>query len=211
MMDRRATPLAGKKLKTVMYQLVDGINACHSRRIVHRDLNLRNILVTKDESLVKIADFGLSRAFQIPLHTYTHEVVTLSYRAPEILLGEKHYGPAVDIWSLGCILAELATKAPLFPGECEIQQLFLIFALLGTPTEESWPGVGLLPEYKAQFPQWPAKDLHAVFPQLEGSGVDLLRRMLAYNPKQRISANAALRHPWFDDVRPSPSHTPVVG
>ena len=145
MMDRRSTPLIGRKLKCMMYQLLDGLNACHSRRFVHRDLKPHNILVSRDGSIVKLADFGLARAYHIPFNTYTREVITLWYRAPEILLGEKHYLPAVDIWSLGCIFAELANNAPLFPGDCEIHQLFLIFKSLGTPNEELWPGVQELP------------------------------------------------------------------
>ena len=201
MMDLRATPLLGRKLKILMFQLIDGIHACHSKRIIHRDLKPQNILVSKDEGTVKIADFGLSRAFRIPTSTYTHDVVTLWYRAPEILLGEKHYLPAVDIWALGCIMAELATSKALFQGECEIHELYTIFKLLGTPAETNWKGVTRLPEYKSSFPQWQRSSLSDAVPTLDPVGVDLLSCMLRYSPTERIHAHGALHHPWFDEIR----------
>lgn len=99
-----------------MYQLLKGIDYCHSHRVLHRDLKPQNLLIDKKGDL-KLADFGLARAIGIPVRTYTHEVVTLWYRAPEILLGAKQYSTPVDIWSVGCIFAELVTKRPLFPGD----------------------------------------------------------------------------------------------
>lgn len=109
-----------------MYQLLSGLAFCHSRRVLHRDLKPQNLLIDKEGSL-KLADFGLARAIGIPVRTYTHEVVTLWYRAPEILLGSKHYSTAVDVWSVGCIFAEMATKIPLFPGDSEIDEIYKIF------------------------------------------------------------------------------------
>jgi serine/threonine protein kinase len=100
-----------------------------------------------------IADLGLSRAFGVPMRTYTHSVITLWYRAPEILLGSRHYSTAVDMWSVGCIMAEMLTTHPLFPGESQIDQLFRIFRTLGTPTEEVWPSVSTLPDYNENFPR----------------------------------------------------------
>jgi serine/threonine protein kinase len=204
MMDSRATPLVGRKLKCLTYQLIDALHACHSKRIVHRDLKPQNLLVSRDESVVKVADFGLSRAFQVMLRTYTHEVVTLWYRAPEILLGEQHYRPAVDVWSVGCIMAEMATKAPLFPGECEIHQLFLIFRMLGTPNEDVWPGVTALQDFKLSFPKWQSDDWSQRLPSLDDDGLDLIRGLLRYNPTERLTAAQALAHPWFDEVRDAP-------
>jgi cyclin-dependent kinase 2 len=143
---------------------------------------------------------GLARAFGIPVRAYTHEVVTLWYRAPEILLGSKTYSTPVDIWSIGCIFAEMLNHRPLFPGDSEIDQLYKIFQGLGTPDESSWQGVTSLPDYKETFPKWRARVLSELVPTLEPSGVDLLCRMLTYTPQQRITAKAALCHQYFDDV-----------
>ena len=113
---------------------------CHQRRVLHRDLKPQNLLIDKSGA-IKLADFGLARAFGIPVRVYTHEVVTLWYRAPEILLGSNKYSCPVDIWSIGCIFAEMANKRPLFQGDSEIDQLFRIFRVLRTPNEEIWPGI----------------------------------------------------------------------
>ena len=108
------------------YQLVRGIYFCHAHRVLHRDLKPQNLLIDKEGNL-KLADFGLARAFGIPLRTSTHEVVTLWYRAPEVLLGSRHYNTAIDMWSVGCIFAEMAMRTPLFPGDSEIDEIFRIF------------------------------------------------------------------------------------
>jgi len=128
-------------------QILSGLLMCHSNRIIHRDLKPQNILID-DRGNVKIADFGLARGFTVPFPELTHEVVTLWYRAPEILLGQASYTPSVDIWSVGCIYAEMLMGKPLFEGECEIGQLFKIFRVLGTPNESVWAGVSSLPEFK---------------------------------------------------------------
>lgn len=203
MLDQRSTPLVGPKLKTIMYQLLAGLHACHSRRIVHRDIKLANILVSKDESVVKLADFGLGKAFNLPLQTCTQEVMTLLYRAPEILLGERHYLPAVDMWSVGCVLAELALQTTLFSAECCWGMLTAVFQLLGTPDEDVWPGVSLLPYYNSEFPKMRPASLAATVPTLDEDGIDLLSRMLTYYPEKRLTAYQALQHRWFDEVRES--------
>ena len=153
--------------------------------------------------MLKIADFGLARAVYIPIKAYTHEVVTLWYRAPEILLGQQAYSFGVDVWSIGAIFAELVNKVPLWPGDSEIDELFRVFRTLGTPTEETWPGVAGLPDYKPTFPLWAAKPLEKTCPTLDAMGLDLLGKMLAFDPATRISCKAALAHPWFDDLDPS--------
>jgi len=186
-------------VKSYTYQLLRGIEFCHAHRVLHRDLKPQNLLIDRDGYL-KLADFGLARAIGIPVRTYTHEVVTLWYRAPEILLGTKQYSTPVDIWSVGCIMAEMATKRALFAGDSEIDELYRIFRVLGTPTEKTWPGVSELPDWKPSFPKWAAEPLKKLVPQLDPLGLDLLAKMLAYEPSKRISARAALRHPWFDDV-----------
>lgn len=203
LMNKRKQGLSGYTLKSYLYQMLDGIVFCHTHRIIHRDLKPQNLLVSKDCLTIKLADFGLARAFQLPLHTYTHEVVTLWYRAPEILLGDKHYSPAVDLWSVGCIFAEMATKQPLFPGDSEIDELFKIFRLLGTPNDHLWPSVTSLPDYAPVFPQWNPQPLDSVVAPLGRDALNLLEKILCYEPTQRITAKAALQHPYCEEIRNS--------
>ncbi len=187
-------------VKSYCYQIMQAMLFCHQRRVLHRDLKPQNLLIDKNGA-IKLADFGLARAFGIPVRVYTHEVVTLWYRAPEILLGSTKYSCPVDIWSIGCILSEMATKKPLFQGDSEIDQLFRIFRVLTTPTEELWPGVSQLPDFKATFPSWNSFSLEEqAKDKLDDLGLDLLKKMLIYNPAERISAKQALHHPYFDDL-----------
>nr|CAD1830376.1 unnamed protein product [Ananas comosus var. bracteatus] len=144
-------------VKKFLYQILRGIAYCHSHRVLHRDLKPQNLLIDRRTNALKLADFGLARAFGIPVRTFTHEVVTLWYRAPEILLGARQYSTPVDVWSVGCIFAEMVNQRPLFPGDSEIDELFRIFRVLGTPNEEIWPGVSSLPDFKSAFPKWPPK------------------------------------------------------
>ncbi|KAF2434370.1 cell division control protein 2 [Tothia fuscella] len=185
-------------VKKFMSQLVRGIRYCHSRRVLHRDLKPQNLLIDQEGNL-KLADFGLARAFGVPLRTYTHEVVTLWYRAPEILLGGRQYSTGVDMWSVGCIFAEMCTRKPLFPGDSEIDEIFKIFRILGTPTEEDWPGVTTFPDFKPSFPKWQrdfSKNL--VSSHLDEDGLELLDMLLIYDPAGRISAKQAATHPYFN-------------
>jgi len=192
--------LMDKKLvKSYTYQLFQGILFCHQRRVLHRDLKPQNLLINED-GVIKLADFGLARAFGIPVRVYTHEVVTLWYRAPEVLLGSTRYSCPVDIWSLGAIFAEMVTKRPLFHGDSEIDQLFRIFRILTTPTEDTWPGVSQLPDYKASFPCWTTDSVDSTVGDMCPLAIDLLRKTLVYDPTRRISAKEALKHPYFDDL-----------
>ncbi|KAJ3146120.1 Cyclin-dependent kinase catalytic subunit [Geranomyces variabilis] len=200
-MDSQPQGLSAPLIKSYMYQLIKGIMYCHTHRVLHRDLKPQNLLIDQ-HGMLKIADFGLARAFGVPLRPYTHEVITLWYRAPEILLGSKSYSTAVDMWSIGCIFAEMCMRTPLFPGDSEIDELFRIFRLLGTPDESVWPNVENFPDYKRVFPKWNRQDMSKlVAPEiLSPQGVDLLSRLLTYNPAMRISAKQALMHPYFDGV-----------
>ncbi|XP_065028819.1 cell division control protein 2 homolog isoform X1 [Musa acuminata AAA Group] len=187
-------------IKTYLFQILRGIAYCHSHRVLHRDLKPQNLLIDRRTNALKLADFGLARAFGIPVRTFTHEVVTLWYRAPEILLGSRNYSTPVDVWSVGCIFAEMANQRPLFPGDSEIDELFKIFRILGTPNEEIWPGVTSLPDFKSAFPKWLPKDLTTVVPNLEAAGIDLLSKMLHLDPSKRITARQALDHDYFKDL-----------
>ncbi|KAK6040359.1 kinase domain protein, partial [Cooperia oncophora] len=145
--------LPKKTVQRFAFQICQALCFMHQRRVLHRDLKPQNLLVD-EKGVIKVADFGLSRSINIPVRIYTHEVVTLWYRAPEILLGAHRYAAAIDVWAIGCILAEIVTKTSLFKSDSEIDQLFQTFRLLGTPTEKQWHGVMKMPEFKARFPKW---------------------------------------------------------
>ena len=188
-------------VRSYMYQLLCGVAHCHSHRVLHRDLKPQNILLNREGHL-KVADFGLGRAFSIPIRAYTHEVVTLWYRAPEILMGAPQYSTAIDMWSCGCIMAEMASLKALFPGDCDYGQLCEIFRVFGKPTEAQWPGVSDLPASSSPFPRFAATGIpQAVLSNLDANGTDLLHKLLAMNPCNRISARKALDHPYFDRIR----------
>lgn len=187
-------------VKTFLYQILRGIAYCHSHRVLHRDLKPQNLLIDRRNNALKLADFGLARAFGIPVRTFTHEVVTLWYRAPEVLLGSRHYSTPVDVWSVGCIFAEMVNQRPLFPGDSEIDELFRIFRVLGTPNEDTWSGVTSLPDFKSSFPKWSPKELSTVVSSLDPAGIDLLSKMLILDPSRRITARNALEHEYFKDI-----------
>ncbi|XP_030382279.1 cyclin-dependent kinase 1 [Scaptodrosophila lebanonensis] len=186
-----------KLVRSYLYQITNAILFCHRRRVLHRDLKPQNLLIDRS-GIIKVADFGLGRSFGIPVRIYTHEIVTLWYRAPEVLLGSPRYSCPVDVWSIGCIFAEMATRKPLFQGDSEIDQLFRMFRILKTPTEDIWPGVTSLPDYKNTFPCWSTNQLTNQLKNLDDDGVDLIQRMLIYDPVHRISAKEILEHPYFN-------------
>jgi negative regulator of PHO system len=183
-------------IKSFMWQLLKGIAFCHDNRVLHRDLKPQNLLINNKGAL-KLADFGLARAFGIPVNTFSNEVVTLWYRAPDVLLGSRTYNTSIDIWSAGCIMAEMYTGRPLFPGTTNEDQLQKIFRLMGTPSERSWPGLTQFPEYKQNWNVYATQDMRLYLPQIDQTGLQLLGSMLQLRPELRISATDALQHPWF--------------
>ncbi|KAI6051289.1 CDK18 [Marmota monax] len=184
-------------VKIFMFQLLRGLAYCHRRKILHRDLKPQNLLINERGEL-KLADFGLARAKSVPTKTYSNEVVTLWYRPPDVLLGSTEYSTPIDMWGVGCIHYEMATGRPLFPGSTVKEELHLIFRLLGTPTEETWPGVTALSEFRAyNFPGYLPQPLLSHAPRLDTDGIHLLTGLLLYESKSRLSAEAALSHPYF--------------
>uniref|UniRef100_A0AAY4BP70 Cyclin-dependent kinase 1 n=1 Tax=Denticeps clupeoides TaxID=299321 RepID=A0AAY4BP70_9TELE len=154
-------------VKSYLYQILEGILFCHCRRVLHRDLKPQNLLID-NKGVIKLADFGLARAFGVPVRVYTHEVTPL--------------------------------LSPLFHGDSEIDQLFRIFRTLGTPNNDIWPDVESLPDYKNTFPKWKSGNLSTMVKNLDQNGIDLLAKMLIYDPPKRISARQAMVHPYFDDL-----------
>ena len=189
--------------KSFLRQILEGVGYCHTYRILHRDLKPHNLLISADGLTVKLADFGLARLSGLPSGPYTSEVVTLWYRAPELLMGATRYCGPVDVWSIGCIFAEMATGYALFPGRSDIDQLFKIFQKRGTPTEE--PTMNRLPHYNPEFPKWHPRKIEE-YVDLKKAGFvgeggrragDLLEQLLAYDPEKRLICKQALCHPFF--------------
>lgn len=184
--------------KCYLQMLLRGIAEMHDRYILHRDLKPANLLIASDGTL-KLADFGFARYCSSPMKM-TDEVATRWYRPPELLFGARHYSSAVDVWSCGCIFAEVILRTPLFPGESDLAQLAKIFNVLGTPTKDGWPTVHLLPNY-VEFEPRGRMDLSLLFQH--APALDLLLRMLELNPLKRITARDALVHPYFS-LAPAP-------
>ncbi|KAK7246960.1 hypothetical protein RIF29_41833 [Crotalaria pallida] len=207
LMESMKQPFSQSEVKCLMIQLLEGVKYLHDNWVLHRDLKTSNLLLNNRGEL-KICDFGLARQYGSPLKPYTHLVVTLWYRAPELLLGAKQYSTAIDMWSLGCIMAELLSKEPLFNGKTEFDQLDKIFRILGTPNETIWPGFSKLPGVKVNFVKHQYNLLRKKFPAtsftgspvLSDSGFDLLNKLLTYDPEKRITAEDALNHEWFREV-----------
>ncbi|XAO22536.1 hypothetical protein I312_101308 [Cryptococcus bacillisporus CA1280] len=198
-------PFLQSEVKTIMLQLLSAVAHCHANWILHRDLKTSNLLMN-NRGQIKVADFGLARKFGDPLGEMTQLVVTLWYRSPELLLGGKEYTTAVDIWSIGCIFAELMQGEPLFPGRGEIDQINRIFQLLGRPNDESWPGYSSLPLVQKINPIGPMfSTLRQKFKHLTYEGHNLLSSLLCYDPERRITAEEALKHPYFSE-HPLPKH-----
>jgi cell division cycle 2-like protein len=200
-------PFAISEVKTLMLQLTSAVDYLHTNWILHRDLKTSNILLN-NRGEIKVADFGMARQFGDPMPPHmTQLVVTLWYRAPELLLGAETYDQSIDIWSLGCIMGELLQNSPILPGKNEIDELAQIFTLCGLPTEKSWKHFRSLPNARGlklpQKKEGSASKIKTTFPDLSKSGVRLLEDLLALNPNRRPDAGEVLEHPWFgEDPRP---------
>ncbi|CAB4061201.1 CDK10 [Lepeophtheirus salmonis] len=187
------------KVKCIMKQVLRGLKYLHSHFIVHRDLKVSNLLMT-DKGTVRIADFGLARYYGLPLKPMTPRVVTLWYRAPELLLNAKTQTTAIDMWSAGSILGELLAHKPLLPGKSEINQLELIIDLLGTPNDNIWPGFSELPALQEfTLKVQPFNNLKHKFPWLSESGLRLLNFLFMYNPDKRATAEECLQSSYFNE------------
>ncbi|XP_055306681.1 cyclin-dependent kinase 2 isoform X2 [Sitodiplosis mosellana] len=202
LLDKAKEVFTPQLIKSYMFQIFDAISFCHLNRILHRDLKPQNLLVD-EYGHIKLADFGLARTFNIPMRAYTHEVVTLWYRAPEILLGTKLYATSVDLWSLGCIFAEMILRKPLFAGDSEIDQLYKIFQMMGTPNEQIWPGVSQMPDFGLKFPSWKPQQLPSLIVKYKDKDfLDLFRHIMVLDPGRRISAKNATQHSFFRNIEP---------
>ncbi|XP_044737742.1 cyclin-dependent kinase 10 [Chrysoperla carnea] len=200
LLDNMQAPFSESQVKCIMLQVLRGLRYLHHNFIVHRDLKVSNLLMT-DKGCVKIADFGLARWFGIPLKSMTPRVVTLWYRAPELLLQAPTQTTSVDMWAAGCILGELLGHKPLLPGRSEIQQLELIVDLLGTPSDAIWPEFTTLPALQNfTLKQQPYNNLKQRFPWLSAAGLRLLNFLFMYDPKKRATAEECLQSSYFKEA-----------
>ncbi|KAB8245462.1 kinase-like domain-containing protein [Aspergillus flavus] len=211
LLDDMREPFLPSEIKTLLSQVLSGLDFLHSQWIMHRDLKTSNLLMN-NRGEIKIADFGMARYYGDPPPKLTQLVVTLWYRSPELLLGAEKYGTEIDMWSIGCIFGELLTKEPLLQGKNEVDQVSKIFALTGPPTPQTWPGFRSLPNAKSlRLPQTSAPSGNppllprSKFPFLTNAGLQLLSSLLALNPSSRPTTQECLSHPYFrEDPRPKP-------
>lgn len=199
--------LTPANIKAYMIMTLRGLEYLHLNWILHRDLKPNNLLVNSN-GILKIGDFGLAKLFGSPNRIYTHQVVTRWYRCPELLFGARQYGTGVDMWAVGCILAELLLRVPFLPGESDLDQLTKIFQALGTPTDENWPDVKLLPDYM-QFKVFPGTPLRHIFTAAPDDLLLLAEKLLALYPMARCTCTEALNMEYFAN-KPAPTIGPKL-
>lgn len=199
-------------IKSYILMTLKGLEFLHNNWILHRDLKPNNLLLDKN-NILKIADFGLARTFGSPSRIYSHQVVTRWYRAPELLYGARMYGTGVDIWAVGCILAELLRREALFPGDSDLDTLDKIITLLGTPSEKNWHGVTELPDFVEFNDVSSGKSISEEFSAVEQDGIDILESMLKLCPTDRCTCTEALQMPYFttEPYPTSPEFLPRIG
>lgn len=189
-------------IKAYTIMTLKGLEYLHDHWILHRDLKPNNLLINR-KGVLKIGDFGLAKFFGSPTRLYTHQVVTRWYRAPELLFGARMYGVGVDMWAVGCIMCELLLKAPLLPGESDLDQLTRIFQTLGTPSEETWPGVTKLQDF-IQFKVFPGIPLNEIFTAAGDDLLAVISSLLCLNPAKRADCAQTLQMDYFKN-KPPPS------
>ncbi len=203
----RSLVLSKGDVKAYMLGMLKALKHCHERWVVHRDIKPNNFLISRD-GMIKLTDFGLSRIYGSPDRRYTNQVFARWYRPPELLFGSTCYGPGVDVWALGCVFAELLSRKPWFPAESDVEVLSLIFNALGTPKGKDWGGLQHMPAY-IKFQERDGIPLKTQFPGVEAEALDLLSKMVAMDPRRRITAVDALAHPYFK-VKPAPTEPSML-
>ncbi|KAI5684155.1 hypothetical protein M9H77_05383 [Catharanthus roseus] len=198
---KSSQPLSGDHCKYFIFQLLCGLKYLHSANVLHRDLKPGNLLVNANCEL-KICDFGLARTGNDNGQFMTEYVVTRWYRAPELLLGCDNYGTSIDVWSVGCIFAEILGRKPIFPGTECLSQLKLIISVLGSQPEADLAFIDnpKAKRFIASLPFTRGTHLASLYPQADLLAIDLLRRMLVFDPSKRITVSEALSHPYLSDL-----------
>ena len=205
-LQQRDMPLPEAHGRAYARMLLYGLAAVHAERLVHRDIKPANLLIAADGRL-QIADFGQARLLPDDGGSLSHAVATRWYRAPELLFGSRRYGAAVDLWAVGCVIAQMLRLDPILPGESDIDQIFVVATLLGTPTEARWPGVSAMPDYgKIEIPELEPARLEEYLPGASAAAVALVRKLLVYDPAARPTAIGLLHEPdeWLGSLPLTP-------